>query len=261
MPSCTSGDTRTCVGPGACSGGQTCSGGDWSACDCGGTPDSAGDSATDGGPEAGPDITPYLKNCPQVVGQAPMVEVPASGGGSFCIDTREVTAYEATLAQKTPLNTSWTPACWNAPVPPSFMLCTPQDRFVGDSPANCVSWCDAQAYCGREGKRLCAGPEFVSACMPNGVDFPWGEDANAAYASCFGVSPQPASKSTCHSSVEPHYFVKDLAAVLFEWTSLSRQRASPTFGLDSGICTNATSSALERQEAPGTSFRCCADKK
>jgi hypothetical protein len=38
---CNAGDTRQCVGPGACAGGQVC-GSDrtWSACDCGGSGDS-----------------------------------------------------------------------------------------------------------------------------------------------------------------------------------------------------------------------------
>ena len=54
---CVPGDTRTCVGPGACHGGQTC-GNDahWSSCDCGvqnsdsgGSSSSAGAAATSGG--------------------------------------------------------------------------------------------------------------------------------------------------------------------------------------------------------------------
>jgi hypothetical protein len=52
---CAPGDTRTCVGPGACHGGQTC-GNDahWSSCDCGvqnsgGSSSSAGAAATSGG--------------------------------------------------------------------------------------------------------------------------------------------------------------------------------------------------------------------
>ena len=48
---CAAGDTRTCVGPGACSGGQACgSTGQWSACDCGG---SAGGGSTGGGSTGG----------------------------------------------------------------------------------------------------------------------------------------------------------------------------------------------------------------
>ncbi len=43
---CQSGETRTCVGPGACQGGQQCSAsGVWSSCDCGGV---GGSSATGG---------------------------------------------------------------------------------------------------------------------------------------------------------------------------------------------------------------------
>lgn len=47
---CSPGDTRPCVGPGACSGGQAC-GGDqkWAACDCGGQSGNGGAPATAGG--------------------------------------------------------------------------------------------------------------------------------------------------------------------------------------------------------------------
>jgi len=50
---CHPGDTRACVGPGACKGGQSCGDDErWSACDCGG--DSGGGSAAGGtGGEAG----------------------------------------------------------------------------------------------------------------------------------------------------------------------------------------------------------------
>ncbi len=49
---CTPGDTRTCVGPGACNGGQVCgSDGNWGTCDCGGG--GSGGSAGVGGSAAG----------------------------------------------------------------------------------------------------------------------------------------------------------------------------------------------------------------
>jgi hypothetical protein len=39
---CTQGDTRPCVGPGACQGGQMCSAnGLWGACECGATSSSS----------------------------------------------------------------------------------------------------------------------------------------------------------------------------------------------------------------------------
>lgn len=62
-PLCSPGDTRTCVGPGACAGGQECNddGTDWSTCDCGsgsggaepGTGGAAGGGANTGGTSTG----------------------------------------------------------------------------------------------------------------------------------------------------------------------------------------------------------------
>ncbi|GMV17831.1 MAG: hypothetical protein HS104_30350 [Polyangiaceae bacterium] len=47
---CAPGDTRVCVGPGACQGGQTCSAsGEWDACDCGSGGSGSGGSGGAGG--------------------------------------------------------------------------------------------------------------------------------------------------------------------------------------------------------------------
>lgn len=47
---CSPGDTRSCVGPGACTGGQTCgSDGSWGACDCG----ASGSGGSGGGSGSG----------------------------------------------------------------------------------------------------------------------------------------------------------------------------------------------------------------
>lgn len=46
---CVKGDTRVCVGPGACNGGQACeSDGSWSSCDCGAVPAQGGTANTAG---------------------------------------------------------------------------------------------------------------------------------------------------------------------------------------------------------------------
>ena len=61
---CTEGDTRTCVGPGACKGGQACGAeGKWTPCDC-------GDSAGLGGSMTG-------------TGTAGMTSLLAGAGGTF----------------------------------------------------------------------------------------------------------------------------------------------------------------------------------
>jgi hypothetical protein len=52
---CESGETRECVGPGACDGGQSCGDSGWSACDCGvgGTTANGGAPSAAGAPAAG----------------------------------------------------------------------------------------------------------------------------------------------------------------------------------------------------------------
>jgi hypothetical protein len=49
QPDCDDGDTRACVGPGACDGGQACSDGTWSRCDCGGGSSGTGGAGGSGG--------------------------------------------------------------------------------------------------------------------------------------------------------------------------------------------------------------------
>jgi hypothetical protein len=72
---CTQGDTRTCTGPGACSGGQLCgSDGNWGGCDCGAGGEGAGGAnagGSGGGLSAGDDpcpATPIAVDCSEQCG-------------------------------------------------------------------------------------------------------------------------------------------------------------------------------------------------
>jgi hypothetical protein len=47
--SCNEGDTRRCVGPGACDGGQVCLGAKWTECDCGSSMSNGGGGQSDAG--------------------------------------------------------------------------------------------------------------------------------------------------------------------------------------------------------------------
>lgn len=75
-PSCTDGDTRACVGAGACSGGQSCSAGKWSACDC------ASDAGLDAGADATSDAESDAKPTPTKGGTISMNTSGAYGWGN-----------------------------------------------------------------------------------------------------------------------------------------------------------------------------------
>ncbi|HEY3494145.1 MAG TPA: hypothetical protein VGK73_05645, partial [Polyangiaceae bacterium] len=48
-PECTEGDTRECVGPSACRGGQSCERGAWTPCDCGSSGSGGSGAGSSGG--------------------------------------------------------------------------------------------------------------------------------------------------------------------------------------------------------------------
>lgn len=263
-PACNNGDTRACVGAGGCAGGQTCNAGAWSSCDCGGneagvdgaTPDGATEASTD----AGPDITPYLKNCPQIAGTAAMVEIPAQGGGSFCIDVREVTGAEFTKQLGIYPQLNWSTGCGNSPEQPIY--CQTSDRQKGDLRTNCVAWCDAEASCTLVGKRLCTAQEYASACLAGGMDYPWGLNKADMDSRCAGVA-RPASQSSCSPDQPPQHFVKDLVAVGGPEYLAAVGQATTGFKSAATLCESTVTNAndIKRQTPGGMSFRCCAATK
>jgi formylglycine-generating enzyme required for sulfatase activity len=127
----------------------------------------------------------------------------ATGNGDFCIDAREVTQsdYAAFLA-KVPSLSGQPPVCgFNSTYQPEnnaggAAACGPSSydpTIKGDRPVVCVDWCDALAYCGSLGKRLCGdiatgGPiswdqsskwaqdEWYRACSGDGfTSYPYGD--------------------------------------------------------------------------------------
>jgi sulfatase modifying factor 1 len=124
-----------------------------------------------------------------------MVEI-AMGPGHWCVDTTEVTVRQyAEFLASAPSPTNQPPACitWNI----SF------DRTCGsggeatdaDDPANCVDWCDANAYCKWAGKRLCG--------KPGGGQVDW---------SAFGAPNTSEWSWTCTDGGKHPYVYGDLAA-------------------------------------------------
>jgi hypothetical protein len=104
-----------------------------------------------------------------------MVRVPAAEGPIYCVDSTEVTnqQYAAFLASM-PMTDGQEPHCtWN-------MDFTPLDWMGADGienkPVVGVDWCDAFAYCGFVGKRLCGkvgGGAAAFVVDPDEVNEQW----------------------------------------------------------------------------------------
>ncbi len=261
-PGCATGDTRACVGPGACAGGQVCSAGNWSACDCGGNED-AGDldggvEVHDAGPD-GPDITPYLEKCPQVPNTPPMVRIDAPDGGSFCIEIRPATADETDKYRFNSSHWPSIPECQNA------SKCKDVERTVGKQAANCMSWCSATNVCAIEGKRLCTQEEVAGACFDKGSDFPWGDPLDAMVDKCGFNGVGDASVYSkdlggCHSLSAPHSLVYGLVGWPLFPAGTVGNGTPPLFppNLPNPVCGRLvkTTAAVE---STGYGLRCCAD--
>ncbi len=252
---CDPGSTQTCVGPGACQGGQSCNsdGSSWNACECvdaGG----AGGAPTDGGGPGGSAGTGAVagagatggtagagggsSKCPQ--GRGPtMVDV-----GSFCVDSTDVTQkqYDDFLKDQATNPTQQVGACTGNPLDNVGKgLCSSlyDPAATPTLPVGCVDWCDAWAFCAWAGKRLCGklggGPmhsgevtqahnsEWAHVCTQGGsTEYPWG---NASASNCnFGPCPvgttcvEPvASNQKCTGATSPFNGVFDLLGNQGEW--------------------------------------------
>jgi formylglycine-generating enzyme len=128
----------------------------------------------DEGPVVGPDSgtgdvsigdanAPDTSDCPGTSGPASL-RVAGEGGVSFCVDTTEVTnaQYAQFLAANVPTGSQQTECAWNSDYTPSTW---PNPAGSDNQPVRDVNWCDAVAYCGWAGKRLCGaiagGPNAV----------------------------------------------------------------------------------------------------
>jgi formylglycine-generating enzyme len=111
-----------------------------------------------------------------------MVQVPAPDGGTFCIDSTEVTQaqYAAFLAAKNGDTSGQSSECsWNT----SFAAYSPPDVDAGEIPYDPssygsypaeVDWCDAVAFCQWAGKSLCA--VGIQGGVDGGVSVNWSDD-------------------------------------------------------------------------------------
>lgn len=163
--------------------------------------------------------------CPS--GRGPtMVALPAAGGGTFCIDSTEVTnAQYASFVQAVGGGNINQPAecSWNT------SLQGPCDGPVPggpDYPVACVDWCDAYAYCQWAGKALCdfaaTSNGWQRACSSGEqYDYVYGDTwkAGRCIDSTYDASRPVGSASGCQSPAPQYAGVFDLLGNVAEWGS------------------------------------------
>ena len=280
---CDPGETRVCVGPGACSGGQSCDpdGKSWGTCTCGGgtggtagaggsgTGGSGGTSAAAGTAGQGGSVS-----CSQTLEGPKLVSV-----GSFCMDSTEVTQsqYKKFLDEATAKPPAQVSRCAGNT---SFMpLVQGYDPVkLADYPVP-VDWCDASAYCAWAGKRLCGAisggglkatgdqlrPEdsqFLHVCTQAGTTkYPYGDAYSPNACNTAQTLKEPvASRAMCRGATSPFDQIFDLLGNTDEWIDACLPEPSnecflhhtPEFGSD---CYSVT------LRPPGATnkwgFRCC----
>jgi formylglycine-generating enzyme required for sulfatase activity len=188
--------------------------------------------------------------CPTGLPGPPLVEVPAPGGGRYCIDATEVTNAQYKAFLDTGPSTSGQPVeCgFNTTLVPDDGSSPDTWPATGkdDYPVGYVDWCDAHAYCQWAGKRLCGkiggGPngyrdyadatksEWFNACSMGGVNkYPYGDsyqqttcvgndyDGMSGYQTSSDVAQPVGSATGCHGTAFPFDAIFDLSGNEFEW--------------------------------------------
>lgn len=180
-----------------------------------------------------------LESCGDGYPRAAMVQLPEG----FAVDATEVTRaqYEAWLRTGPDVSDQGTVCAWNTSFEPTCFWPPAGD---GDKPVVCVDWCDAKAYCGGVGKRLCGavdgGPvpygktnttaaQWFAACSSGGANtFAYGP----AYepSACNGVGNLPGGAPyncavmvpvgtllSCQSPLPSYGGVFDMSGNVAEW--------------------------------------------
>lgn len=204
--------------------------------------DGAGDVNTDSGTDVSTDAPDATVGCPTLPGPV-LRQVPAPGGGSYCIDSTEVskTHYAAFLATNPTTANQPAHCAWNVSLLPTKEW--PAATGTGDRPAVWLDWCDARAYCAAVGKRLCgkigggstdfgswnvaAHSQWFNACssaatVGSPLAYPYGNsylptacngNDNGASFDMLDVGSQPG----CQSAQSGFSGVFDLSGNAFEW--------------------------------------------
>ena len=175
----------------------------------------------DAGGQGGQSVTPLDPAHDEVCGKALrgplMVRIPLPDGGSFCIDSTEVSnrQYRAFLQADYPRSQQPSYCAWNDSYVLPLTVPSPADNF----PAVAVDWCDARAYCAWAGKRLCGkiggghvsagsppyfdpvdalNEEWPYACTAGGTRvYPYGDvyDKTGCVTFHYGITPIPADST------------------------------------------------------------------
>ena len=167
--------------------------------------------------------------CPS--GRGPrMVQLPNADGGSFCIDSTEVTnaQYAAFLADKTKDTSGQPTFCaqnttFDIPVADyDAIKCLFDPNARATYPVMCVTWCNARTFCVWAGKRLCSmQTEWQAACTSGGpytYEYAKGPVEGACVDDTFDGGPAPVgSDPSCHSPIPPYSGVYDLIGNVQEW--------------------------------------------
>ena len=248
----------------------------------------AGGSSTGGGGAGG------VAGCTGLEGP-PMIEIPAPSGGTYCIDSTEVTnAQYATFLKNPPSGNVNAQCAFNTVfAPESNMTSCPEPLPYDPSgapnyPVTCIDWCDAAAYCAWAGKRLCGSfagggvdktqanapgvDQWYSACSKaGGQSYPYA----GAYASqkCNGLEFQGANKAypvgQFDKCVGGYAGIVDMSGNVSEWedqctgttgaTDECGQRGGNWLSLMDEMTCAASAYAIRAAHDNSIGFRCCKD--
>lgn len=205
--------------------------------------------------------------CPS--GKGPdMVRVPVAGGGSYCVDSTEVT------------NVQYADFLATSPAPPTLPECAFKSNLTPGStwpdpdlnePVNFVDWCDAYAYCAWAGKRLCGavggGPvptsavatsagQWYGACSAGGsLEYAYGDQVVNGICATTVVN---VKASPCCQG--PYSDLYDMIGFMREWVDSCTGTSGGSdncFTMGRPKCTS-NQAANRSQRNAEIGFRCCA---
>lgn len=263
---------------GSANGGQDAGGGD-----------ATGGSGLPGGgePSTGPCKYGTCTECPPG-----MKESRSSELYYYCIDAAEVTneEYLAFTKRYTPETVIASTACANNPslIPDTDCSTALTDVPSRKLPVVCVDYCDAEAYCAMQGKRLCgrvggtmndpgdnvnaAASEWYAACAgPQETAYPYGNAASASKCNASGYSPAdmgPRDLATMSECEGGYAGIFNMSGNVAEWewscSSSSSNASCSTRGgsFQDGPYEVKCSGSINmgRHDAAATvGFRCCAN--